>query len=81
MQVIVYTTTTCPYCQMLEDFLKSKNIPYTKKLVDQDNQAQEEMMKESDGFLGVPFTVITKPDGTKEKIIGFDQGKFNGILG
>ncbi len=66
---------------MLEDYLKGKNIAYTKKLVDQDNAAQEEMMKESDGFLGVPFTVITKEDGTKEKVIGFDQGKFNAILG
>ncbi len=65
---------------MLEDYLKAKNITYTKKLVDQDNAAQEEMMKESDGFLGVPFTVITKEDGTKEKVIGFDQGKFNDIL-
>lgn len=80
MQITIYTTTSCPYCKMLEDYLKSKNITYIEKIVDQDNAAQEEMMRESDGFLGVPFTVITK-DGKKEKIIGFDQGKFNGILG
>ena len=79
--ITIYTTTTCPYCQMLEDFLKGKNIKYTKKLVDQDESAKEEMMKESDGFLGVPFTVVTKDDGTKEKVVGFDQGKFNDILG
>ncbi len=81
VKIVVYTTTTCPYCQMLEDFLKEKNKEFTKKLVDQDETAKEEMMRESDGFLGVPFTVITKEDGTKEKIVGFDQGKFNGILG
>ena len=80
MTITIYTTTTCPYCQMLEDFLKAKNIPYVKKLVDQDTAAEAEMMKESDGFLGVPFTIIVKDDGTKEKIIGFDQGKFNSIL-
>ena len=66
---------------MLEEYLKGKNIEFVKKVVDQDEPAREEMMKESDGFLGVPFTVITKTDGNKEKIIGFDQGKFNGILG
>ncbi len=81
MTIIVYTTTTCPYCQMLEEFLKGKNLTYTKKLVDQDEPAKEEMMRESDGFLGVPFTTITKDDGTKEKIIGFDQGKLKNILG
>jgi glutaredoxin 3 len=80
MNITIYTTTSCPYCQMLEEFLKSKNMPYTKKIVDQYQTAQEEMMRESDGFLGVPFTVIAKPDGTKEKIVGFDQGKFNDIL-
>lgn len=81
MNITIYTTTTCPYCQMLEDFLKSKNINFTKKLVDEDVAAREEMMEESDGFLGVPFTVVTKTDGTKEKIVGFDQGKFNDIVG
>jgi glutaredoxin 3 len=81
VNIIIYTTATCPYCQMLEDFLKSKNISFTKKLVDQDDDAQKEMMSESDGFLGVPFTVITKTDGVKEKVIGFDQGRFNDILG
>lgn len=78
--IIIYTTTTCPYCQMLEDFLKGKKIEFTKKLVDESEEAKNEMMKESDGFLGVPFTVITKADGSKEKIVGFDQGKFNAIL-
>lgn len=64
---------------MLEDFLKKKGVSYTKKLVDKDKDAQDEMMRESDGFLGVPFTVITK-DNSKEKVIGFDERKFNAIL-
>ncbi len=81
MQIIIYTTTTCPYCKMLEDYLKAANKQYEKKLVDMDEAAKEEMTKVSNGFLGVPFTVITKDDGTKETIIGFDKGKFSSILG
>ena len=81
MKITIYTTTTCPYCGMLEEFLKKKNVTYVKKLVDKDKNAQDEMMRESDGFLGVPFTVITKEDDSKEKIIGFDERKFNAILG
>lgn len=80
MQITVYTTTTCPYCKMLKDYFKGKNQQYVEKLVDQDETAKEEMMKESNGFLGVPFIVITKNDGAKEHIIGFDQGKLNSLL-
>ncbi len=79
MQVTVYSTSTCPYCKMLKDYLKEKNIPFAEKLVDQDEAARDEMMASSSGFLGVPFSVVMK-DGTKETVIGFDKGKLNQIL-
>ena len=81
MTVIVYSTTTCPYCNMLKNYLKENGVAFSEKLVDQDDAAREEMMKESKGFLGVPFTIITKGDGTKEDIIGFDKGRVNQVLG
>ena len=81
MTVIVYSTTTCPYCNMLKNYLKENGVAFSEKLVDQDDAAREEMMKESKGFLGVPFTIITKDDGTKEDIIGFDKGRLNQVLG
>ncbi|HET7099162.1 MAG TPA: glutaredoxin family protein [Patescibacteria group bacterium] len=81
MQIIIYSTTTCPYCKTLKDYLASKNIAFTEKLVDIDEVAQKEMSDISNGFLGVPFTSITKDDGTKEGIVGFDRGKIDTILG
>ena len=80
-QVTIYSTTTCPYCNMLKNYLKEKNISFTEKIVDQDDAAREEMVKESGGFLGVPFTVIVKDDGAKETIIGFNKEKINQVLG
>ena len=80
MQVTVYSTTTCPYCKMLKDYLSEKSIAYTEKMVDTDEVAREEMMAVSGGFLGVPFTVLMK-DGSKETVIGFDKGKINSLLG
>ena len=80
VQIVIYSTTTCPYCKALKDYLTSKNIPFSEKLVDMDEKAKEEMATLSNGFLGVPFTVITKDDGTKETVVGFDQGKINSIL-
>ena len=80
MTFIIYSTTTCPYCKMLKDYMSEKNIAYTEKLVDQDDAAKEEMMAASGGFLGVPFSIITKDDGSRANVIGFDKNKLNEIL-
>ena len=81
MQVTVYSTTTCPYCKMLKDYLSEKSIAYSEKMVDTDEAARQEMMGVSGGFLGVPFTLIVKDEGSKETVIGFDKGKLNSVLG
>jgi hypothetical protein len=65
---------------MLKDFFKEKGIDYVEKMVDQDEIVKKEMELESGGFLGVPFTVITKDDGTKQTVIGFDRGKLEEVL-
>lgn len=66
---------------MLKKYLDEKNVQYEEKMVDQDDVAKEEMMKDSGGFLGVPFSVITKDDGSKETVIGFDKNRINEVLG
>lgn len=80
MQVVIYSTTTCPYCKMLKDYLKEKNFTFTEKLVDVDEAAKTEMIASSGGFLGVPFTSIVRDDGTKETVVGFDKGKIDQVL-
>lgn len=75
MQVTVYSTTTCPYCKLLKDYLSQKQIAFSEKLIDLDEVAKEEMEAASGGFLGVPFIVVIKDDGTRENIVGFDKGK------
>ena len=80
MTITIYSTTTCPYCKMLKDYFASKNLKFEEKLVDQDEKARQEMSEVSGGFLGVPFTLLVKDDGTKETVIGFDKGKIEQIL-
>ena len=80
MQITVYATGGCPYCQTLKEYLSAKSIPFTEKLIDQDEAAKKEMQEVSGGFMGVPFTVIIKDDGAKETVIGFNKGKLNQIL-
>lgn len=81
MGIKIYTTVTCPYCKMLKDYLTEKGIAFDSVLVDQDEKEREQMMAESGGFLGVPFTVITRDDGTKDTVLGFDKNKINSVLG
>lgn len=66
---------------MLKDYLKEKGIAFSEKIVDQDDKARDEMVAASGGFMGVPFTVIVKDDGTKETVVGFDKGKIDQVLG
>lgn len=73
--VKVYSTTTCPWCHRVKDYLKSKNIPFEDIDVADDVEKAKEMVKKS-GQTGVP--VITVDD---EVVIGFDQNKLNKLLG
>jgi hypothetical protein len=65
---------------MLKDYLTSKNISFSEKLVDMDETAKTEMTTLSNGFLGVPFTVITDDSGNKNTVVGFDKGKLDLVL-
>lgn len=81
MQITVFTSSTCPICTSLKEYLKAKNIPFTEKMVDLSDVAKKEMQAASGGFMGVPFLVIVKDDGVAENVIGFDKGKINSLLG
>ena len=80
MNIKIFSTSSCPYCKMVKDYFVSKNINFEEKLVDSDESVKEEMLKISGGFLGVPFTAITKDDGTTETVLGFDKGKLDTIF-
>ncbi|NMR95833.1 glutaredoxin family protein, partial [Vibrio parahaemolyticus] len=54
--VVVYTSSTCPYCTMVKNHLKEKGVDYVEKNVSTDNQARKELM--SMGHMGVPVVLI-----------------------
>jgi glutaredoxin-like YruB-family protein len=73
-KVIIYTTTTCPFCKMAKDFFKENNVEYTEKNVEIDGEALKEMVEKS-GQMGVPVIDIDN-----QIIIGFDEEAFRNIL-
>lgn len=64
---------------MEAEYLRSKGVVFEEIYVDKDPKAVQEMIAES-GQMGVPFTVITKDDGSKISILGFDKQKLDSAL-
>lgn len=78
--ITVYTTKTCPYCNMVKGWLTENKFPFTEKRVDEDREAAQEMVLKS-GQMGVPFTVIADKDNDKEEgVLGFDQPRLKQVL-
>ncbi len=74
MEVAIYTTPVCHFCQSAKEFFKDHNIEYTEHDVAADAEKREEMI-EMTGQMGVP--VIRIGD---DVLIGFDEPKLKELL-
>lgn len=79
MKVKVYSTTTCPYCDMVKDFLKKNKVNFENINVTKDRKKAKEMIDKS-SQMGVPVIIVEKDDGSEEIIIGFDEHKLREAL-
>lgn len=73
--VLIYSTPTCPYCDMVKDYFKKNNIEYTEYSVNENEEKAKEMVEKSHQ-LGVPVIDI---DGTI--IVGFNRAEIDKALG
>jgi len=69
MDVVVYTSPTCPYCGMVKDFLAQRGISFEERDVSRNSSYAQELVS-STGQMGVPVTII---DG--QVVVGFDRGR------
>jgi glutaredoxin 3 len=58
MQIIVYSTNTCPICDKTKDLLDKWDLEYEFKKVDEDRDALVQMAKITNGARTVPQIVI-----------------------
>lgn len=73
-EVKIYSTSMCPYCTTLKEFLKERGVEFEEIDVSQDEKAMKEMVEKT-GQMGVPVIEI---DG--EIVIGFDREKIIKLL-
>lgn len=74
MNVIVYSTPSCPFCKQTKAFFLEHKIDFTDIDVMADQDKAPEMIQKS-GQMGVPVVDI---DG--QIVIGFDQKKLKELL-
>ena len=68
-KVVIYTTTSCPYCTRAKAFLRSKNVDFEEIDVSRDERLQEEI-KHLSGRRTVPQIFING-----KSVGGFDNIK------
>lgn len=70
----IYSTPSCPYCHMVKDYLKSKNIEFNDYNVAEDQKKAQEMVQKS-GQMGVPVIEIEN-----NILVGFDKPEIDRLL-
>ena len=74
MSVSVYSTTSCPYCTLVKNYLKEKKVAFQDFDVGRDQRRADEMVRKS-GQMGVPVVEING-----RVIIGFNKAEIDKAL-
>lgn len=73
-KITVYSTPTCPYCEMAKDFLKEKGVKFDVVNVAEDQKAAKKIIDETKQ-LNVPVIQIDN-----DYVVGFDQEQLTQML-
>jgi len=74
MNIQIYTTPTCSWCQKLKEWLKKKNVAFIEHDITESDKARDEALDKS-SQLGVPVIDI---DG--RIIVGFNEKELEEAL-
>lgn len=75
LNVTVYSTTNCGYCELMKNFLHEQNINYNVVNIQNNPEAAQFLMQQT-GRLGAPQTSING-----EWVLGYDPNTAIKIIG
>jgi glutaredoxin 3 len=79
--ITIYTTTTCPSCNMVKTYLKAKGHTYNEVNVDTQPDLRQTAIDVSGGAMTTPVTVIRDSEaGTQDVTVGWNAGKLAAAL-
>ena len=74
-KVIVFTTSTCPWCRKTKEYLKRNQIPFKEVNVQRNPSAARDLVRMT-GQTGVPVILINN-----RPIVGFNKPLIDRLLG
>jgi glutaredoxin 3 len=74
-RVLVFTTSSCPWCRRAKQYLREQRVPFREVDVSHDAAAARDLIRRT-GQMGVPVIQI---DG--RPIVGFDRPQIDRLLG
>lgn len=80
-KVLMYSTSSCPFCMRARELLNKKNIEFTEILIDEHPSKRDEMIEKS-GRRTVPQIFINqKPIGGCDDLYALEeQGQLDKLL-
>lgn len=81
-KVLMYTTRTCPYCQMAQRLFEKKGVVVEKVRVDEEPSRRQEMRQRASGATTVPQIFIgTRHIGGYRELAQLDlRGELDPLL-
>ena len=73
-EVKIYTTNTCPYCDLAKEYMKENKIKYKEVNIESDEKAAKRMVEKS-GQMAVPVLEIGE-----KIIVGFNKEEIKKAL-
>lgn len=73
-KIKIYTAPGCPYCYLLKEYLKSKNVSFEEIDVSKDEKAAKELIQKTNQM------VVPVLEFNGEIVVGFDKEKIDQIL-
>ncbi len=80
--IIVYSTTYCPYCVRAKQLLERKDVEYQEIMVDHDPSLMQEMMERSQRRTVPQIFINEQSIGGYDDLAHLDaKGELDGLLG
>lgn len=82
INIDMYTTGSCSYCQLAKQFLQDKGLTFNELRIDEDPQLREAMQARQAGLRSVPQIFIGDTHvGGYEELLEFDKaGKLDALF-
>lgn len=71
--IVMYSTSSCPYCIRAKELLKGKGLGFTEIFIDEDTQKREEMIAKTNRYTVPQIFIDDQHIGGFDDLYAFDR--------